>query len=149
MAEDRPTADDWRARGDWFEETFARARGRAGADVGEHTAALLIELETVFCAGAWVAATVLAAATVEAHLRERLAAAGAAAPQYLNAQDLFLEAGLAEDYEWLRRHRNRLVHYAAEPYLTPDMHWFQAEALEADARRAVELTAMALYRPAP
>jgi|HigsolmetaAR203D_1030402.scaffolds.fasta_scaffold00118_32 hypothetical protein len=147
MADTPPTDAVWRDRADWFEDTLAEARGGSAAEVGEHTAALLIELETVFCAGAWVATVILAAATVEAHLRERLAARGSDAPQYLNTLDLFLEAGLPEDYDWLRRHRNRLVHYAAEPYLTPDMHWFQAQQLEEEARRAVTLAAQAVYRP--
>lgn len=147
MAEERPTAADWRARADWFQATLGQARGGSAIEIGEHAAALLIELETVFCAGAWIATVTLAAATVETHLRQRRAAAGDGAPQYLNAQDLFLEAGLSEDHDWLRRQRNRLVHHAAEAYLTPDMHWFQADELEADARRAVALAADALYRP--
>src|SRR3546814_19421349 len=145
MTDDPPAAAEWRARADGCEATMAAARGRSTAEVGEHAAALLTELETVFCAGAWVATVVLAAATVEAQRRDRRAALGDEAPQYLNALDLLLEAGLPEEYDWLRRHRNRLVHPAAEPYLTPDMHWFQADAMEADARRAVTLTAAALY----
>lgn len=153
MAEDRPSEADWDERGAWFEQTMAAARGRQAVEIGDHATALAIELETVFCAGAWVATVILAAATVEAHLRERMASAGHPVSPYLNAGDLMLDAGLPEAFDWLRRHRNALLHPGARPYLTPDMHWFQADELEADARRAVELTAAALYggngSPAP
>ena len=46
----------------------------------------------------------------------------------------------------LRRARNRLLHVTDPPALTVDMHWFEAERFEAEARQAVALAAAALYR---
>ena len=139
---DQPSAEEWRLRSDWFESVFdARRRGEHGL-VGEHAQALLVELETVFCAGAWIASVILAASIIDAHLREVEVEAG----QYSNTRDVFEAAGLSDEFHWLRQQRNRYLHFSARPYLTVDMHWFQQEEFEAEARRAVELLAQALFR---
>lgn len=140
-----PDPAHWEGRARWLHNVLADARDRRedDAEMADHTAALLAELETVFAAGAWVATVILAASIVEAHLR-------ASMPEirpYGNAVSLFEEAGLTEEHDWLRRRRNRLLHVSDPPALTPDMHWFQADELEADARRAVTLMADALFRP--
>jgi len=133
----------------WFADVMAgRGAGRRndpGVAVGDHTQALLVELETVFGAGAWVATTILAVAVIEAHLREQAIASGRAVDPYLNAGRLFAEAGLDERFDTLRRARNRALHVSDPPTLTVDMHWFEAERLEAEARFAIRLVATALY----
>lgn len=137
-ASDTPDLD---ARAAWFAETLWTSQRR---EVGEQAGALLAELETVFVAGAWIATVILAAAIVDAHVR-----AGGGAHDHAPTGVVWHEAGLDEDFHWLRQHRNRLLHFGREPYLTVDMFWFQADELEADARRAVELVAEALAMPTP
>ena len=75
MARPRDKAGE---RAAWFADTLAAARGPGGAEIGDHAQALLVELETVFAAGAWLATVILAVAVVEAHLRERALAEGRA-----------------------------------------------------------------------
>ena len=141
-ASGQPSADEWRRRSNWFENAFeAKRRGEHGV-IGEHAQALLVELETVFCAGAWIASVILAASIIDAHLREVEVEAG----QYSNTRDVFEAAGLSDEFHWLRQQRNRYLHFSARPYLTVDMHWFQQEEFEAEARRAIELLAQALFR---
>jgi|GEM_PF-1385375 len=123
---------------------FARALHQAQAvDLPDQVNALLTELETVFTAGADVATVILAAAIVEAQLRHETGAG-----PLLPTGVMFAEAGLEEDFDWLRHRRNRLVHLSEPPALTPDMFWFEAEALADDARRAVTLVARILGRGA-
>jgi hypothetical protein len=144
----RGAGDEVEARTRWFADTMAgRGTGcpRSDVAVGDHTQALLVELETVFGAGAWVATVILAVAVIEAHLREQAMASGRAVDPYLNAGALFLEAGLDERFDKLRRARNRALHVSDPPTLTVDMHWFEAERLEAEARYAIRLVAAALY----
>src|SRR5690606_22274662 len=113
--------------------------GLHGAEPSEQVAALLIELETVFVAGAFVATIVLAAAIVEAQLRQRTGAG-----PMLAAGLVFADAGGDEALDWLRHWRNRLLHPSNPPALTPDMFWFQADELEAEAQRAVDLVVRSL-----
>jgi hypothetical protein len=138
-------ADDAGERSRFFADTMAAAQRRGrGAEVGEHAQALLVELETVFAAGAWIATVVLATATIEAHLRQIALGEGLGDP-LLNTRDLFAEQRLDERFDRLRRTRNRWLHVSDPPALTVDMHWFEAERFEAEAREAVRLTAEALY----
>jgi len=125
----------------WFRETMVRA------DMGllsDQAAALLAELETIFVAGAWVATVILAAAVIEAELR-----AEGDEGRFTNTGVLFREAGLGDDFDWLRQRRNALLHFTGEPALTVDMFWFQAAELEADARRSVTLVARMLRGGGP
>lgn len=117
------------------------------ADMGrlsDQAAALLAELETIFVAGAWVATVILAAAVIEAELR-----AEGDEGRFTNTGVLFREAGLGDDFDWLRQRRNALLHFTGEPALTVDMFWFQAAELEADARRSVTLVASMLRSGGP
>ena len=145
----RRDGDEGEARTRWFADVMAGrgtgGRQTPGVAVGDHTQALLVELETVFGAGAWIATVILAVAVIEAHLREQAIASGQAVDPYLNAGRLFAEAGLDERFDTLRRARNRALHVSDPPTLRVDMHWFEAERLEAEARFAVRMVATALY----
>ncbi|MEQ9835956.1 MAG: hypothetical protein RLN64_04970 [Roseitalea porphyridii] len=127
-------------RARWFARTLHQAQA---VELPDQVNALLSELETVFTAGADVATVILAAAIVEAQLRHE-----SGAGPMLPAGVIHDEAGLAEDFDWLRHRRNRLVHLSDPPALTPDMFWFEADALAEDARRAVTLVAEILGRNA-
>jgi hypothetical protein len=121
-----PSGRDWQARAAWFAH-----RTEALGDAGPRTGALLAELERVFCAGAWLAAVVLAQTVVEAAMQE--------------ADDGWAEVTLSRDLLWLRDRRNSLVHHDtdAPPVTLHDLE-ADAAALERDARRAVGLMAVAL-----
>ncbi len=134
----------WAARAAWFDHTLETARGKGAAplELGDHAQALMVEVETCFCAGAWLATVILACAVVEAQIRE----SGHDGHHAMTRIDqLFEDAGLLEEVDWLRRRRNQLLHRGDTPVLSVDMHWFQADALEDDARAAVALMADAVY----
>jgi acylphosphatase len=148
----RTPSSEAAARADWFADTLAAARRTAAAGpgcgeapVGDHAQALLVELEQVFAAGAWLATVILAVAVIETHLRAAAATAGALFDPLANTRDLFASSGLDERFDALRQARNRLLHVTDPPALTVDMHWFEAERFEAEARGAVALVAEALY----
>lgn len=143
---DQPAPALWRDRAVWFQDAIEAARGDTHGAVGDQAMALLVELETVFCAGAWVASVVLAGAIVEAQVREQGARRGGGGNRrFLDTATLFDEAGLGEEYDWLRRERNRLLHFAEEPYITVEMHWFRKDEFEENARRAVTLAVTAVF----
>ena len=65
---DVPEAALWEERRRWFEENQDSC-ARAGAPApSEQACALMIDLQAIFCVGAWSAAVILAAAVVESQL---------------------------------------------------------------------------------
>ncbi len=134
---DRPEAVVWDQRRLWFEGREA-ARGRAGAPApSEQACALMIDLQAAFCAGAWSAVIVLAAAIVDAQ-----APAGADRRADIPGVE-------RKTLRWLRGLRNRLVHEdPGSPAITIEDHWLNRDTWERWARRAVEAALDALY-PAP
>lgn len=128
---DRPEEIDWDERRLWFEEREAAASAGGAGALSEQACALMVELQAVFSAGAWAATVILAAAIVDAQVRE--ARGGTERPSY-------------EERRWLRRLRNALVHEDARgPALTLEDHWTRRGEWEANARRAVEAALAALY----
>jgi len=95
----------------------------------------MLDLQAVYCAGAWSAAVILAAAIVDCQAR----ASG--------TRDTDVPIGLdADTWRWLRALRNRLVHEdRADPALTIDDQWHHRAEWERHARRAVEAAFAALY----
>jgi len=138
-----PDQAAWEARREWFEDREAE-RSRAGAPApSEQACALMIDLQAVFCAGAWAAAVILAAAIVDSQAREARARNPAAAAAGRRAQ----VPGVARDeLRWLRDLRNRLIHEDREqPVLTIEDQWTRRKLWERHARRAVEAAFAALY----
>ncbi len=135
---ERPEEAVWDARRRWFEEREA-ARARAGAPApSEQACALMIDLQAAYCAGAFSAAIVLAAAIVDAQ-------APPGAPR--EAPRSAKVAGLdRKTLRWLRGLRNRLVHEdPANPAITIEDHWMKRDVWERRAQRAVETAFVALY----
>jgi len=121
----------WDERRLWFEaQETARSRGGAPAP-SEQACALMIDLQAVFCAGAWAAAVILASAIVESQ--------GPAVGRDRGGPSF-------EDIAWLRDLRNRLLHEnPRDPVLTVDHQWTARKDWERYARRAVEIALAALY----
>lgn len=119
-----PPAAPWKSRNDWFWRAHDINAGPQPLDLDPQAAALLAELELVFCVGAWASVVILAWALVEA--AERRAARGDETP--------------AADVDWLREQRNRLVHVAAGAPDLPD-----DATLEATAQGAVRVVFKTLF----
>jgi hypothetical protein len=128
----------WEERRAWFEVRQAHY-ARAGApSPSEQACALMIDLQAVYCVGAWSAAILIAATIVESQGREAGARYGRAVPGVS-----------AKDLRWLRGLRNRLVHEdRANPVLTIEDQWLKRDKWQREAERAVEAALGALYRGA-
>ena len=131
---ERPDETLWDERRLWFEERDA-ARGRAGTQApSEQACALMIDLQAAFCAGAWSAVIVLAAAIVDAQ-------APAGADRHADVPGVGRKT-----LRWLRGLRNRLVHVdPGNPAITIEDHWMKRDIWERLTRRAVEAAFTALY----
>jgi hypothetical protein len=123
-----PDAKAWGARAAWFWRAHDANAGPHSLDLGPRAEALLHELETVFCAGAWGAVVILAWAIVEAEMRalERSRDAAADGP----------------DIDWLRERRNRLAHVGPGEESSEAL---DERALEATAQGAVRIVFKTLF----
>ena len=131
---DRPEEILWDERRLWFEELEAQ-RSRGGAEaLSEQACALMIDLQAAFCAGAWTAVIVLAAAIVDA--------------QSFHAG--FPSDARTTERSWLRGLRNALLHEDRKnPAITVEDQWTRRGDWERAARRAVTLAFDTLYPGRP
>jgi len=129
-----PEEEVWYARRLWFESRQQEFASAGAPAVSEQSAALTLDLQACFCAGAWAAVVILAAVVVEsqaeASKRRRAAPAG--------------------ELRWLRALRNRLLHEnRAAPAITIEDQWTGRGPWEKNARRAVSIAFQVMYaRPA-
>jgi hypothetical protein len=123
------------ARRRWAEGLIRAVTDGDGLVAAPQAEALLSEMVHVFCAGAWLATVILAQAVLDADLVEGGRLDGAT----LN------ELRLGRGYVWLRNRRNALLHADGPgPAVTTRDLASDAEALERDARRAVDLVVKGL-----
>lgn len=133
----------WQQRRDWFESLFDVENRGGGYLIGEQALGLLVDLQAAYCAGAFITCVILSCTIVDAHLRETEAeptfdgGIGAA----------FALSEFREELEWLRKRRNRVVHFKALRPLTVsvDDHYDQRNSHEEDARRAITLVASVFF----
>jgi hypothetical protein len=126
---DRPDEVTWDERRLWFEETEGRYAAGGAEAPGEQTVALMLDLQAAYCAGAWAAVVIVAAAIVDSQGRETFLALD------------------KKERDWLRRLRNSLAHLRdTGPGITMQDQWTGRHRWEKKARRAVELAFAALYR---
>lgn len=125
-----PELSTWEERRRWF-EALERERGQGGAApaLSEQACALMVDLQAVFCAGAWAATVILAAVIVDSQARFTRG-----------------DAALREEVDWLRKARNALVHENPKaPAITIEDQWMNRREWERDARRAVSVAMAALH----
>ncbi len=130
-----PDEITWQTRRDWFEARQA-AFAQAGAPrPSEQGTALMIDLQAVFCAGAWAACVILSATVVESQARESGHRLGADLPHIAR-----------DELVWLHRLRNRLLHeQPGAPVLTVEDQWLRRDRWEGFAKRAIEIAIAALH----
>lgn len=126
-----PDEATWFERRSWFEARETDASAGGAGRLSEQACALMIELQAVFCAGAWAAVVILAGSIVEA---QRFLAGH---PE---------DAGTRSERAWLRDLRNRLIHEREdEPVFTVEDQWTRRREWERHARRAVAVALESLY----
>lgn len=138
---EHPSAHLWEERRNWFESVEEQSRVGPGYLVSEQACALAAEVQSIFCAGAWIGVIVLAMAVIDAALRE------SELPGFQgNTYQLVEAAGADPKIQDLRRLRNALVHVDPDsPAITVDQQWDSRDRLERRAREAVELMFGAFY----
>jgi hypothetical protein len=139
---EHPNASDWNNRRQWFESRFNFDERGGAYLLGEHALALLVELQAVFCAGAFVSSIILSCTIIDAHLRE------VELPENFNggiqAAFDYQDKG-SDELQWLRNRRNRLIHFKKVAAVSIDDQWLLREQHEEEAKRAIEITSAILF----
>jgi hypothetical protein len=138
-----PSEAEWCRRREWFEALF-EVETRGGAYImGEHALGLLVELQALFCVGAYISVIIVACTTVDAHLRETELPADFSG----GMKAAFSGSGSESELEWLRGRRNRLIYFepSRPPPVTVDDHWSKRAEHEKDAERAIRVVADTLF----
>lgn len=138
---EHPNRDLWESRERWFDQVGNSYEGEGSYFVSDQACALILEAQIAFCAGAWVAVTILAIAVVDAQLRE------AELPGFMgNTKQLITAAEANSDLQRLRQRRNSLLHIDPDnPAITADQQLSNRVVLEEDAKQAVKLMFEAFY----
>lgn len=143
-----PDRDAWGKRRHWFDEAGKAAEGLGEIwDTSEQVEALFVDVKIAFCAGAWLAVIILAAAVVDTHLREYQVPEGFVG----NAARLLDAAHADPALHGLRQRRNALMHLddRQAPAVTINDRWDKRPELEGEAREAVHLMFRALCMGGP
>ena len=128
---DLPRDVIWSDRRFWFEDLEASYSQSGSQAPSEQACALMIDLQAIFCTGAWAATIILSASIVQAQIKEHGTLLSWIDPKELT---------------WMNKLRNRLVHGdKRKPGLTIQDQWTRRAEWEQRARKAVEITFKALY----
>lgn len=136
-----PNPELWESRQQWFNELDNAIKGQGTYVVSAQACALIGEVQTCFCAGAWIAVIVLVIAVVDAQLRET------ELPEFKGStQKLLSEAQTNPKLQHLRKRRNAIVHINPDSLaITVDQQWENQEGLEQEARQAIKLMFETFY----
>tara|TARA_R110002073_G_scaffold68403_1_gene169898 strand:+ start:4927 stop:5370 length:444 start_codon:yes stop_codon:yes gene_type:complete len=137
----QPTEDSWNSRREWFEGLLLEFEESGSYLVSEQASALIGEVQSCYCAGAWVAAIVLAFTVIDAQLIE------VEAPGFKgSAKELLESQGLGSECQALRLRRNRIIHLRPEqPAITVDQQWGSRIELKEEAENAIHLMLSAFF----
>lgn len=138
---ERPSDITWSDRRDWFEDQITEHQGNGSYLLSEQACALMMEVQTCYCAGAWIAVVVLAYTVIDAQLLETQA------PGFEgNSAQLLRHLDFSDEYQQLRLRRNRIVHLRCDqPAITVDLQRDSRKKLEAEAQAAVKLMLAAFF----
>ncbi len=141
MILDPPNTRLWAERLTWFDRRLRPDGMSRTVSVGAQSEALLHECRRAFASGGWVTVVVLAQAVIDSELAERLVD-GSGDGLDLN------EARFGRDFVWLRARRNGYLHNDGPgPAITAHELLLDAQRLEREARKAVELLGKVLVGP--
>ncbi len=138
---EHPSHEIWEQRRSWFQSVEEKTHGKGNYLVSEQACALTSDVQSAFCAGAWVGVIILSMAVVDATLRET------EVPGFNgNTKKLIEVANANPRLQAMRERRNAFVHVDPNnPALTVDQQWEERNKLEKEAREAVELMFEAFF----
>lgn len=136
-----PPEEVWNQRRDWFESQIFSYEERASYLVSEQACAIMAEVQSCYCAGAWVAVIVLAYTVLDAQLLETEAHGFNG-----NSKELLENLGFGGEYQKLRLRRNRIIHLRPEePAITVDQQWASRSELKEEAEHTIQLMLAAFF----
>jgi len=140
---ENPIAGLWKERKSWFENRLEEGQHPlASYQVSDQATALLIDLQSCFCAGAFLAVIILSVSVIDAQLRET-----EAMDAKIGTARLLNQYYTGEHIDWLRRLRNRYVHVNIDsPALSVDAQYDNREQMESDARKAIQIIIHSLFQ---
>ena len=95
-----PPTDIWNERREWFDGQVFEHQGLGNHLLSEQACALMMEVQSCYCAGAWIAVVVLAFTVIDAQLSQAMA------PDFEgNSAGLLRHLEFGGDYQQLRLRR--------------------------------------------
>ena len=94
----------WQQRQNWIDEELEKAEV-AGHAMSDYALVLFQDMELAYCAGAWISVIIMSVSIIDAHLREDVG------DDKMGTAQLFSNYYEGENIDWLRRLRNKYVHY--------------------------------------
>lgn len=140
---EHPSEEDWTRRQEWFEALFDTEKRLGCYLCSEQALGLLIDLQAVYCSGAYVACIILASTIIDTHIRDV-----ELGPDFDGGiKAAFETSKYFNELEWLRIRRNRLIHFkeSKDASITIDMHYTDRSIHENEAKRAIKMVADILY----
>lgn len=130
-----PDSEIWNGRNAWLEQVIDQSQHPlASYMLSEQACALTMDVQLAFCAGAWVCVIVMAAAVIEAQLRE------VEVGSEDRLVDLIDQVSADSRLHALCKRRNATMHLTVDvPVITADQRWPDQALLEQEARDAIEL----------
>jgi len=140
---EHPDFEIWEERKGWFEnELENKQHPMASYLVSDQGTALLVELQSCYCAGAFLAVIILSVSIIDAQLRET-----EAMDNKIGTAKLLDEYFTGKDINWLRKLRNKYVHIDIDnPALTIDDQYNNRKQMESDARLAIQMVLHAFFQ---
>ena len=140
---EHPPLSLWQQRRAWFEALFDVENRGGGYLIGEQALGMLIDLQAAYSAGAFLACVILSCTIVDAHIRETETKRNSDG----GIRSAFDRSDFREELEWLRKRRNRLVHFKAARPLAVSVgdHYDRRNSHEEDPRRAITLVASVFF----
>lgn len=140
---ENPSEALWNERRDWFEDLFDIEKRGGSYMVGEHATGLLVDLQATYCAGAFIACVILGCTIIDSHIRET-----ETGPDFRGGiESAFGFSSFRTELDWLRKRRNRLVHFkkTSELAISVDDHFSNRDSHEVDAKRTITLVASVFF----
>ena len=140
---EHPDFETWEERRGWFEtELENKQHPLASYLLSDQATALLVELQSCYCAGAFLTVIILSVSIIDAQLRET-----EASDNKIGTAKLLDEFFTGKDINWLRKLRNKYVHVDIDnPALTIDDQYTNRKQMESDARQAIQMVIHAFFQ---
>ncbi|MFZ1528347.1 MAG: hypothetical protein WAT19_06340 [Ferruginibacter sp.] len=140
---EHPDFELWEERKEWFEkELESKQHPMASYLLSDQATALLVEIQSCYCAGAFLAVIILSVSIIDAQLRET-----EAIDNKIGTAKLLDEYFTGKDINWLRKLRNKYVHVDMDnPALTIDDQYTNRKQMEDEARRAIQMVIYAFFQ---